>query len=193
MPRDIAIATDAGIMVAMSSQNESNSRFSRRPPAILAGVILLMIATGCSSGQDQATTGSTGSTESVSVSTTSTTLYAPPGSVGEQVSGTAGVVPEKFPDAVPLPSQAPVVAFSNTSGEAKTFDLTYTGSDLDALVADIKQRLTGAGFKLSGEYNSKVKGVPSAGFVAQSAEWVVNVGGTFASGQANVHLSVISA
>jgi hypothetical protein len=133
------------------------------------------------------------SAESVSGRTTSTTLYAPIGSIGEQVSGTAGVVPEKFPDAVPLPSQAPVVAFSNTSGDAKTFDLTYAGSDLDTLVADIKQRLTGAGFKLSGEYNAKVKGVPSAGFIAQSADWTVNVGGTFASGQANVHLSVISA
>ena len=183
----------------MSSQNELNSRtFPRRRPALLAGVIGLMIATGCSSGQDNATTGTTGTTGTTAsgaslVGTTSTTLYGPLGSVGEQVSGTAGVVPEKFPDAVPLPSQAPVVAFSNTSGEAKTFDLTYTGSDLDALVADIKQRLAGAGFKLSGEYNSKVKGVPSAGFVARSSEWVVNVGGTFASGQANVHLSVISA
>jgi hypothetical protein len=113
--------------------------------------------------------------------------------VGQQVSGTAGAVPEKFPAAVPLPSQAPVVAFSNTSGDAKTFDLTYAGADLNALVADISQRLTGAGFKLSGEYNSKVKGVPSAGFIARSDKWIVNVGGTFASGQANVHLSVISA
>jgi len=142
----------------------------------------------------EATAGTTAASLSSSANSTGeTTAFAPPSSVGDQVSGTAGVVPEKFPDAVPLPSQAPVVAFSNTSGEAKTFDLTYTGSDLDALVADIKQRLAGAGFELSGEYNSKVKGVPSAGFIARSSDWVVNVGGTFASGQANVHLSVISA
>jgi hypothetical protein len=179
-------------MVAMSSQNEWNSRTLPRA-ALLAGVTLLTIATGCSSGQGQATTGATGSSQSVDPTTTSTTLYAPLGSVGEQVSGTAGAVPAQFPGAVPLPSQAPAAAFSNTSGDAKAFDLTYTGSDLDALVADIKQRLTGAGFKLSGEYNSKVKGVPSAGFVAQSADWIVTVGGTFASGTANVHLSVISA
>lgn len=182
-------------MVAMSSQNEWNSRiFPRRRSALLAGVTLLTIAAGCSSGQDQATTGTAGTSQSVDpTTTTSTTLYAPLGSVGEQVSGTAGAVPEQFPGAVPLPSQAPAAAFSNTSGDAKTFDLTYTGSDLDALVADIKQRLAGAGFKLSGEYNSKVKGVPSAGFVAQSAGWTVSVGGTFTSGTANVHLSVISA
>jgi len=181
-------------MVAMSSQNEWNSRiFPRRRSALLAGVTLLTIAAGCSSGQRQATTGGIGTSPSVDPATTSTTLYAPLGSVGEQVSGTAGAVPEKFPGAVPVPSQAPAVAFSNTSGEAKTFDLTYTGSDLNALVADIKQRLTGAGFKLSGVYNSKVKGVPSAGFVAQSADWIVSVGGTFTSGTANVHLSVISA
>ena len=102
-------------------------------------------------------------------------------------------MPEKFPAAVPLPTQDPVVAFSNTSGEAKTFDLTYTGSDLDALVGDIKQKLTGAQFKLSGEYSSKVKGVPSAGFVARSDAWVVTVGGTFTNGTASVHVSVISA
>jgi hypothetical protein len=187
-------------MVAMSSQNELNTRISSyRRPAILAGVLLLMGASGCSSGQEQATTGTAtagttaASPSSSANSTGKTTAFAPPSSVGDQVSGTAGAVPDKFPEAVPLPSQAPVVAFSNTSGEAKTFDLTYTSSDLDALVADIKQRLTGAGFNLSGEYNSKVKGVPSAGFIARSSEWIVNVGGTFASGQASVHLSVISA
>src|SRR5882672_6703094 len=146
-------------MEAMSSQNELNSRrISYRRPALLAGVLLLMGASGCSSGKGEATAGTTAASLSSSANSTGeTTAFAPPSSVGDQVSGTAGVVPEKFPDAVPLPSQAPVVAFSNTSGEAKTFDLTYTGSDLDALVADIKQRLAGAGFELSGEYNSKVK------------------------------------
>jgi hypothetical protein len=184
-------------MTYMNRRNEKTSVDTKASSrSLVAGLIVVVIAAGCSSGDRHTTAGTTApgsASASVSGGASSTTLYAPPSSVGEQVSGTAGAVPEKFPEAVPLPTQDPVVAFSNTSGEAKSFDLTYTGSDLDALVADIKQRLTGAGFKLSGEYNSKVKGIPSAGFVAQSTDWIVNVGGTFASGQANVHLSVLSA
>ncbi len=146
----------------------------------------MTLGAGCSSGNSKASPGS-------SAKAGSSTTGAPPSSIGEQVSGTAAAVPDEFPTDVPLPSQKPVVAFSNTAGVAKTFDLTYTGSNLESLVADVRRGLADSGFTFSGDYNAKVKGVPSAGFVARSDKWVVTVGGVFTSGKASVHVSVISA
>ena len=73
--------------------------------------LVLLIASGCSSGNPQATAGTTapGST-SVSASARRRELdhaVRPTVVRRRQVPGTAGAVPEKFPDAVPLPPKLP--------------------------------------------------------------------------------------
>jgi len=112
--------------------------------------------------------------------------------VGDQVVASAQEVPKDFPKDVPLPSTGLISALSNTGGDAKKFDLSYSGTDLSKLVGDLRDRLRGAGFEISGEYSSRVKGVPSAGFVAKSKTWTITVGGVTNNGAAAMSVSVIS-
>jgi hypothetical protein len=103
-------------------------------------------------------------------------------------------VPEEFPkDSIPLPDGTLVGVISNTEGTGKHFDFSYAGPDLQALVASAKAKLTAAGFTVSGEYDQKVRNVPSAGFVATSDKWLVTVGGQVGTdGKAGLNVSVAS-
>jgi hypothetical protein len=76
-------------------------------------------------------------------------------------------------------------------GDGMKFDLSYAGPDLRAMVAEAKAKLVAAGFTVTGDYDSMVKGVPSAGFVADSTLWQVVVGGQSTGKGANMSLSVV--
>jgi hypothetical protein len=103
-------------------------------------------------------------------------------------------IPAEFPkDSIPLPETGLVAAFSNVDGPGKQFNFTYDGPDLTKLVTDAKAKLIKAGFAISGEYDQKVRNVPSAGFVAKSDKWLITVGGQAPDpGKAGLSISVVA-
>jgi hypothetical protein len=165
---------------------------TKRSPWIFAGGSALAVAAVVSvivAASDGGLTDNEALTSTTAFQTPVGTVGAP---VGTDVVGTGTSVPSDFPTEVPVPHAKLVGGEANTGGEAKKYQLYFTGDNLQELIAGAKKQYADEGFAISGEYDGTVRGTESAGFVGTSGDWTVTVAGTQSATGAAMSVTVLS-